>query len=173
MDRLSSLWVRLRLFVSSFAPLWTIIALRQERRLLTWVFALLAVAGILSALVIVVDVHRLAPSPRRVGTVDDRGADVAGYVATYLLPFVMAPAPSGRELASYALFVGVIMAVYVQSNMLAVNPVLYLVGLRVFWITTDTGFAAYLIARAAPEAGTVIQTAELGDGVLVETRPRR
>lgn len=171
-DRLSSLWVRLRLFVSSFAPLWAIIALRQEGRSLTGVFALLAIAGVLSALLIVVDVHRLTPSPRRVASVDDRGADVAGYLATYLLPFVMASAPSGRDLAAYALFVGVIAAVYIQSNMLAVNPILYFAGLRVYWVTTESGFAAYLISRDAPEPGSTILTAELGDGVLVETRRR-
>jgi len=54
----------------------------------------------------------------------DRGADVAGYPATYLLPFVMAASPTGRELATWALFVGMMTVLYVQSNVIAINPVL-------------------------------------------------
>ena len=52
------------------------------------------------------------------------GGRRAGYPATYLLPFVMAASPTGRELATWALFVGMMTVLYVQSNVIAINPVL-------------------------------------------------
>lgn len=172
-DRLSSLWVRLRLFASSYAPLWVIIALRQDPPQLRLFFVLFATAGVLSAVQIFVDVHRLAPNPYRVVEVADRGSEVAGYLSTYLLPFVMVASPTGRDLWAYGLFFLVTACVYVQSNMLAINPLLYFGGLRVFGVTMDTGGTAYLIARSAPARGTVILAAQLGDGVLVETEKTR
>lgn len=172
-DRVSSLWVRLRLFASSYTPLWVIIALRQDRAAVAWFFVLCAVAGAASTVVIFVDVYRLAPSPDRVAAVADRGSEVAGYLATYLLPFVMVSAPDGRDLAAYALFLLVTASIYVQSNMIAINPMLYLGGYRVFAVTMDAGSATYLIARSQPSPGQVVFAAELGEAVLVETRSRQ
>jgi hypothetical protein len=172
-ETISSILVRLRLFASSYAPLWAITALLQETWWVAASFVLLAVAGALSAVLILVDVHRLEPDPYRIQEVSDRGAEVAGYLATYLLPFIMVSNPSGRELVSYALFLLVIAVVYLQSNMLAINPLLYLLGFRVTVVTTSTGSTAYLISRSTPERGEVVLAAELAEGVLVATRDRR
>lgn len=46
----SSVWVRLRLFVGSYVPLWVIIALRQESSASMWFFVALAVSGAVSTL---------------------------------------------------------------------------------------------------------------------------
>jgi hypothetical protein len=166
----SSVWVRLRLFVGSYVPLWVIIALRQESSASMWFFVALAVSGAVSTLLILVDVHRLEPGPYRVADVADRGSEVAGYLATYLLPFVMATSPSARDLAAYALFLAVMACVYVQSNMVAINPLLYLARRRVHTVTTGDGVQAYLISRTTPRSGDIVLAAELGDGVLIETR---
>lgn len=82
----------------------------------------------------------------------------------------MATSPSARDLAAYALFLAVMACVYVQSNMVAINPLLYLARRRVHTVTTGDGVQAYLISRTTPRSGDIVLAAELGDGVLIETR---
>jgi hypothetical protein len=36
--------------------------------------------------------------------VEDRGAEVAGYLASYILPFVVVPEPGWSDLVGYAIF---------------------------------------------------------------------
>jgi hypothetical protein len=172
-EAISSVWIRLRLFASSFVPLWVISALRQDDGMLAGAFILLAVAGTISAILILVDVHRLEPNPCRIEDVSDRGSEVAGYLATYLLPFLMVPDPTSRDVLSYLTFILVVAVVYLQSNMLAVNPLLYVLGLRVTGVTTTAGSGIYLVSRSLPRRGEVVLAAEIGHGVLLATRSRQ
>jgi hypothetical protein len=172
-EAISSVWIRLRLFASSFVPLWVISALRQDDWTFAGAFLLLAGAGTISAILILVDVRRLEPNPYRIEEVTDRGSEVAGYLATYLLPFLMVSDPTAREVLSYVMFILVVAIVYLQSNMLAVNPLLYVLGFRVTSVTTAAGSGMYLVSRSLPRTGEVVLAAELGHGVLLTTRSRQ
>jgi hypothetical protein len=100
----AALVLRLRLFLSSYAPLFAILAVRFITPWLWMVLAALAVSGCLTLAFAIRALHRVEPSPHTVVEVSDQGAEVAGYLATYLPPFMTVPAPTGRDLIAYSLF---------------------------------------------------------------------
>jgi hypothetical protein len=148
--------VRLQLFLSSYAPLFAILAIRFDGTALKTVCACLAGYGVLYLMVVVWVVPRLAqPRDYPVVSVDDAAGEVAGYLATYLLPFVAVPSPSGADLAGYCIVGVVIAVIFTRSELARINPTLYLLGWRVAVIGTG-GTRWYLVCRRLPRAGTTI-----------------
>jgi hypothetical protein len=74
------------LFLSSYSPLFALTALRLEPgryRDALWATAAVGFLSLLAALAIAQ--RRISPRQRVLTSVSDRGGDVAGYLATYLL----------------------------------------------------------------------------------------
>ena len=61
----------------------------------------------------------------------DEGGQVAAYLATYLLPFLGYDLIGWRESLSLGLYFGVLLVVFLRSDLALVNPALYLTGWRV------------------------------------------
>jgi hypothetical protein len=110
--------------------------------------------------------------PRRVTAIEDRGAEVAGYLATYILPFVTVPEPRVKDVIAYAGFLSISAIVHVRSQMMQINPVLYLFGRRVLDVTTEQGWRGYVIVgnAAALQVGDTLHGVRLDDDLLVARR---
>ena len=164
---------RARLFLGSYVLLFVLLVLRFQTPWLQIACGAVAAIGFSDMVWIVVGVSkRTAAEPVRLAEVTDAGPEVAGYIATYLLPFLTVAEPSGRDVAAYAIFLLVTGLVYVRSEMTQINPTLYLLGRRVVAVSTDRGWSGHLVARSAPRPGDVIQAVSLNASVRVET-PRR
>jgi hypothetical protein len=161
--------VRLGMFISSYAFLFFILGLRFQAPLLVAACLALAIVGVGAAAWILSSERAKAPAAFVVKSSEDRGPQVVGYLGTYLLPFVAVEEPAGRLVLGYALFLLVAMLVYVQSDMIQINPILYLFGRRVVKITTEPGWTAYLITREIVLPGETILATTLAPGVLVRT----
>lgn len=82
----TTLVIRLRLFLGSYAPLWFLLALRFTNFKLWIVMLVLGVIGLADTVrLVVLQPRNLSPSPYEVTGVSDHGSEVAGYLATYLL----------------------------------------------------------------------------------------
>lgn len=103
--------------------------------------------------------------------VRDHGSQVAGYLVTYLLPFLVITDPRGADLIAYALFLGVVGLIFVRSDMAEINPTLYLLRRRVVQVTTEEGFSGFAVVRGTPEIGDTLRAIHLDQGVLVEVMP--
>lgn len=114
---------------------------------------------------------RLEPNPYRIEEVTE--APRLQDTSRPILPFLIVSHPTARDVLSYVTFIVVVAIVYLQSNMLAVNPLLYVLGFRVTGVTTAAGSGMYLVSRSLPRSGDVVLAAELGHGVLVATRGRQ
>jgi hypothetical protein len=164
----AGLVLRVRLFLSSFVPLFIILSIRFEDWALQAVFATLALVGLITLVAMFRNARRIGAEPHSIEAVADRGAEVAGYLATYLLPFVTAPEPSPRDLIAYGLFLAVVGVVYVRSDMLQINPLIYLGGYRVWSIRTEDGWIGYLVARHQPRRGDTLLASRLANTLAVE-----
>lgn len=164
--------IRLRMFLSSYAPLFALLALRFDECFLVRACAGIAAVGALAGYSVLRGVAGRSPVPRRVSEVKDAGAEVAGYLATYLLPFVTVSDPSGRDIAAYLGFILVSGIIYVQSEMMQVNPLLYLLGFRVSLLTTEQGWRGYVIhdTRQRLPIGSVFHSVRLDDGLVLATK---
>jgi hypothetical protein len=164
--------VRSQLFLSSYAPLFAILAIRFDGTALKAVCAALAAFGLLYLVLVVWVVPRAAqPRSYPVQSVDDAAGEVAGYLATYLLPFVAVPSPTAADLAGYCILAVVVAVIFTRSELARINPTLYLLGWRVASI--DTGqMRYYLVCRRLPRAGTSIDAVRAA-GLLIRKEPRR
>lgn len=165
---------RARLFLGSYVLLFVLLAIRFETTWLEIVCGALAALGFLDMLRIVVLVSRkTAKDSIRVSEVTDAGPEVAGYLATYLLPFLTVAQPTTRDVIAYAIFLLVTGLVYVRSEMTQVNPTLYILGRRVVAIRTDRGWSGHVVVRSSVHSGDVIQTVPLNPAVRVQVQTRK
>jgi hypothetical protein len=165
--------VRLGLFLSSYSPLFAILALRFEKAPIVIGCAVLAALGLAAAAWVLASESAKGPASFEVDEIEDQGSQVIAYLASYLLPFVTLAEPSDRDVVGYMLFLVVLALVYVQSDLLQINPILYLFRRRVVKVTTKASWQAYLITRRLPLPGETILATTLSPGVLIRASHRR
>ena len=150
---------RLRLFLSSYVPLFAIAAVRLDGTPVRVALAVLAVAGIASLISLVRVSKRVEPRRVSPSAVTDLGSEVASYLATYLLPFLMVGEPDAADIVAYALVLATIAIVFVKSDMMGVNPLLYLLGDRVY-----AAEGIRLTASGQPRRSLLVSRWDLNDG---------
>jgi hypothetical protein len=162
------------LFLSSYAPLFGVFALLQTFGS-GWTLAcvLLAIAGpILLVAVLVVVLVNVAPQSLGVGTSATRDGDAVAYVATYLVPFAALSVSTLREQLALGFFVVLIALLYVRAGLFYVNPLLAVLGYRLFQVVTPSGATVVLIARRSFLAsGRSVQARRLSGYVYWEAHP--
>jgi hypothetical protein len=161
------------LFLSAYAPLFALLAIRFESSVLFVSCTALAVVGV-GALVLLLRLDARAESGVHTLTkVNDAGAEAGAYLSAYLLPFLTVSSPSVRDAVAYLLFLVVTAAIYVRSSVVQINPLLYLLGYRVLEVADSKGLRAYLVTRQRPEVGDTITATRLRGDVLVDRPGRR
>ena len=145
-----------RLLLSSYAPLAIILGLRIDPLEPKLVCFVIAAWGIYDALRITWWSRR-ATTPRTIVGIDDRGGEVAGYLATYLLPMLAAPNPDTADLIAYGVFGLVIVVISLRSNLLAINPTVYVLGWRVMAVVTAEGDRHFLVCRRPPPLNVPVE----------------
>lgn len=156
------------LFLSSYAPLFGLLAIRFEQRWLWISCTVLAVLGVVSLWLLLRLDARSAPGPHTLAAARDAGVEAAGYLATYLLPFLTVATPTVRDVLAYVGFLLVAAVINLRSAVAQVNPLLYLLGYRVLSVTDDHGLRAYMVTRHAHPAGDRVLATRFRDDVLVD-----
>ena len=166
--RRSSFRVRLELGLAGFAPAFALLAFRVRDSRLTWVFALPAAAGLVVLLVGGLIVCRGNPEPYRFGDIEDLSGEVLGHVGAYLLPALVGPSSSTEEIVVSAVILAVIVHIHVSTGRVFVNPLLYVIGYRIYSAATGDA-TVHLIARSDVSTWTAPRRCvRLGSSVLVE-----
>lgn len=151
------------LFWSSYSPLFALTAVRMDdgkyRTLLFWVAA---AGGVFLGAAVLAARRGIEPRDRVFTSVTDRGGDVAGYLATYLLPFVSVPEPRARDAVAYVLFILLVGVVYTRSDLVLVNPLLYVAGYRLLGVGTESGQRLLYLCRDVPATGVPVRVRSLG-----------
>lgn len=156
------------LFLSSYAPLFGLLAIRFETRWLWISCVVLAVLGVAALWLLLRLDARTSPGPHVLASVRDAGVEAASYLATYLLPFLTVATPTVRDVLAYAGFLLVAAIINIRSAVVQVNPLLYLLGYRVLSVTDDQGLHAYMITRHSPLTGDRVLATRFRDEVLVD-----
>jgi hypothetical protein len=156
------------LFLSSYAPLFGLLAIRFEPRWLWISCGLLAALGVVSLWLLLRLDARASPGPHTLASVRDAGVEAAAYLGTYLLPFLTVATPTVRDVLAYAGFLLVAAVINLRSAVVQVNPLLYLLGYRVLSVTDDHGLQAYIITRHRLPAGDRVLATRFRDDVLVD-----
>ncbi len=161
--------IRLRLFASSYAILFLISAIRFDHTVLRISLFVFFAYGVVDAWFLTRYAQTKTPEAQVIKDCRDAGAEVAGYLASYLLPFVTTSDPSLADLAGYGMYLAVIALVFIRSDMAQVNPTLYALGWVVHRADVEMKGDVLVIARHRPQVGDKLHFVELAD-VLVATQ---
>lgn len=129
---------RIRLCVISYAPLALMLAVRafpvkpadldSSKASEFWSWSILALVGLLDGWSLPRRAGHLSAMRVRFTEVTDQGAAVAGYLATYILPLVAFNFAGWRDMVIATVYGGVLLIIYVRSDLALVNPTLYAFG---------------------------------------------
>jgi hypothetical protein len=168
--RFASAQLRARLFLVSYAPLAIIFAWQCRTTESTAVWAASGVALLLLAITTTYGQLRKNAVLATVTDVRDRGGDVSGYLAGYLLPFIAGPPEGWSGIGAYATYFLVAGIVYVRSDLALINPTLYLIRWRVIEGQVS-GRRLLILCRDVPSNGDSIRIVSFLDVAVRKDRP--
>lgn len=135
-------WVHIVLFLSSYTPLWVLIVLQKSS--LSWLYrGGVLVGALLSLCSLYVFIKRLLPrkNPIRIdiASVAPKDNEAMNYFVFYLFPFLGIDISKTVGVISLVLLILTLGALYVNSNMIYINPILSLFGYSFFEVRTEEG----------------------------------
>ena len=160
------------LYLSSYAPLFALLAIRFQSPGLVWFCAVLAVVGTAALLLLLRLNARAVAGAHQVKEIRDTGAEASAYLASYLLPFLTVSTPTIRDLIAYVGFLGISATIYLRSPVVQINPLLYVLGYRVLEVVDTNGLRAYLVTNRRPDLGQRIAATRFRDDVLIDRSSR-
>ncbi len=164
--------MRLELGLAAFTPAFVLLAVRTRDSSLVWLFVAPAAAGLLVFVYGTVVVARGNPERFTFGPIDDLGGEIIGHIGAYLLPLVVSPSSSNEDVLTTAIVMALIVHIHVATGRVLVNPLLYLIGRRVYSATVG-GDAFYLVASSDVSRWVTGEPCvQIGTSVLVEKRQR-
>lgn len=171
------------LFLGSYSPLFILLCLLEWNNSLLgsltirqitifWLpllFALLAVLGIIITLTLLSVAKTIAPIFIKPTVTDKRGEETLAYLITYLIPFIgfrFDSLPSAT--ANVVLFV-MIGFLYVQSNMIYLNPLLSIMGYKIYKIKIN-GKIKLMLAKNEVQDENRTKVIPLSEGIYIESK---
>ena len=133
-------WIFWALFFSSYSPLFLLVSLRSigTSTWLVLIGASFAAVGLIGTGLFLTTVKKKNHRQYKLVAVENRDTDVAAYTATYLLPFLTVFSGTWQDLSSLGALIAIFGLVYVRSRLIYVNPVLSILGYRLWRVIAVT-----------------------------------
>lgn len=172
-----SVLVRTMLFLSSYFPLALIFFFLFIQQQPAWAIGILAV-GAMGLLIMLLYffyfAQRFAPIQEKITGLHGRDAEPMSYIASYLIPFIALPFSGWQQVTALLILIVVLGIVYVNSNMIHINPMLNLLGYHLYEITLADSKETYsLITRRRIGRGETLHLVDIGEGIFLEKGGRK
>lgn len=163
---------RLLLFLSSYFPLTLVIffLLLNKHWKTSWGVLIGGTACFLTLLIYLKSLRTRAPIRVKVAEFKRRDGEVMSYIASYLIPFLTFSFSGWEQIVSLVIIFIVLGIIYVNSNMIQINPMLNVLGYSLYEVTLEGGSVHSLITRQRPSRGQNLSVAKIGDDILMEIR---
>lgn len=159
------------LYLSSYMPLFAILSLENAgaHNIVAALFILLAIFGLAGAAIVPSVGRRNASSiPDTVIRCEERGDELMGYISAYLIPFLGFDLSNWRYGVALALFLSYLGYLYVTTSMIYVNPLLRLLGYRVYAVDLERCGSIKFISKRALAPNDIVEVVSLVDRVAIE-----
>lgn len=111
------------------------------------------------------------PTPEKIATVHPRDAEALRFFASYVVPFFVTSSAASNVRWGLLIYLILIAILYLQSDLYYSNPLVALLGYRVFEMTrSDGGFMLVLSRRRHFVPGEVVKLISLGGWVAIHRR---
>lgn len=133
------------MFLSSYAFLFLALAIKNYQQ--KTVFILLVLASFIGVLAtFFMTSTRINPDEAKVTNIHTKNEQVAGYLVTYVLPFLGFDFENkSDQLALLVIFI-IICILYIRADLIYINPTLLLLGYNIFDVTLDEKYHRTLIS---------------------------
>lgn len=167
---MASVFARLLLFLSSYFPLALIFFFLSIKRHRYVAIAILIVGllGVLGMYLYLRQAQKLAPSKIKVSALQRLDAEAMSYIVTYVIPFLAIPFNGWEQGIALSIFFVVLGILYVNSNMIHINPMLNLSGYHLYEVAIEGGGTHALITRHRILRGDEVKVIKIGEDILLE-----
>lgn len=168
---MASIITRLLLFLSSYFPLSLIFffLFAAKHRWASLIILLVGVIGFSGMVVYLQKANTIAPLPVKVVGVQRCDGEAISYIVSYIIPFLAVPFSSWEQGIALSIFFLVIGFLYVNSNLIHINPMLNLIGYHVYEITLEDGGVCFVITRRRRiKRGDILLINIIAEHILLE-----
>jgi hypothetical protein len=164
------------MLAAAYAPLLLLLAVLNSFQVswLRWVLVGLAAAGVLGTLLFLfVAIPRRNPEPEVLHSPKPREAEALRFFASYVVPFFVTATADQAARWGLLIYLLMISVLYLQADLYFSNPLLALLGYRVFEVGRADGGFLLVVSRAwhlAP--GQTLRLVPLGGYVHFDRTPR-
>ena len=169
-----TLRTRILLFLSSYVPLFLIIGILVFAK--SWlaasvIFFLAACFTFTLWLYLRYFRRKNKRAFSRLSDYHSRDSEAMSYIASYIVPFATFSLDVLPQILALAIFVLVLLVLYVNSNMIYVNPLLNLAGFHLYEIEVEHGEQSrYYLARKRLARNELIYYVEISKDVWLESK---
>lgn len=144
-----SLAARILLFISSYLPLILIFILLNIGTNVGWsvILCLVAAIALFGLFMFFRFVNSTNPRIQEVLKVERKDTEAMAYIVTYLLPFLGLDFSDYWNILSLGIFFFILGVIYINSNMIGINPTLNLMGYHLFNIESPSGTVHTIITK--------------------------
>jgi len=169
---MSTTLARAILFLSSYVPLTVIFAILffRDRPLVAAINLGVTLLGLLAVTYFFLATQRFGARQSKVTAVHVRDDQVMSYIMSYLVTFLSIAFSDARQLLALAAFFVILAYIYINANMIHVNPTLNFLGYHLYEVTLEDGETYNLIARGRIRRGASLRFVTVGDDILLEKR---
>jgi hypothetical protein len=170
---MTNIAARFLLYLSSYFPLAAIFFFLffEKHKVIACVILGAGVLGIIGLGIYLSIVARLTSFQVNVQSVQRKDSEAMSYIVTYVVPFLaVAFTTDWQQAAALSIFFFVLAIIYVNSNMIHINPMLNLVGYHLYEITTDDGGIYALVTKQRVGRDQKLSVVKIGDEILMEKK---
>ena len=165
-----NLLTKLVLFLSSYLPLWFIFAVQfyaKANKTGAWIVGGAAFVCLIGLFGYLRYAKNINPVPLKIDRLNRRDGEAMSYIVSYILPFIALPSSKTGDLISLGIFIAVLSVLYVNSDMIHINPVLNLIGWHIYEVEKESGQICTVISKKRLRVSQKIQAGQIGDDVFI------
>jgi hypothetical protein len=164
---------RFVLIISGYAPLLVVLAARfwSASKMASILLVLAAAASILVLSIYIRQLHRMQGKEIALMASGPAASELLGHISAYVFPFLEVDFGDTADLVSLGLVYAVLIFIQVKTNLIHINPSLYLLRYHVFQAQDESGREYALISRRdyiSPKSS--VRVVRAGNHVILERR---
>ncbi len=166
------LWVKALLFFSAYTPLFIILILKNIDPCNIFFYISLGLLVLLNLILILI-FRRVAKKINQkkvnIKEMKDKTSDALNYVFPYIIAFIGFEFQTWQDWVMFLLLIFIIFTIYTNSNLIFINPMLNLIGYKIYKIVTiDNSSIIILSKKKKIDKNSILTIKNISDNIYLE-----
>jgi hypothetical protein len=160
--------IKIFLFLSSYFPLAVIfLIIYYNTQLYIGLFSFfIGLIGFLGLLIFLKKLKKITPISYIVDSINKKDNESISYIVTYIIPFLSIPLTGWQPIVAIIIFLFIVGTLYVNSDMIHINPVLNLLGFHLYEITSQNN-TYFILSKIKIRKNEIIKAITISDDILM------